>query len=138
MRHSHQDLEFENQDLQNYYNTFVTNGSISQDNALQIGATIEDLDIVDLERFITETTNTEITDVFNSLQCGSRNHLRSFVSSARWSWSDMKQRTHYNQCMCFYLFLIHKFALWSFPYLQALNLDSLGSVVKVCDDNFSF
>ncbi len=73
--------EFENQDLQNYYNMFVTNGRISQDNALQIGATIEDLDIVDLEHYLTATTNLEIIAVFNSLQCGSRNHLRSFISS---------------------------------------------------------
>ena len=73
--------EFLNQELQNYYNLFVANGSISQDNALQIGATIEDLDIVDLERFMGATTNSEILAVFNSLQCGSRNHIRSFVSA---------------------------------------------------------
>ena len=49
--------------------------------ALNIGATIEDLDIVDLEEHIQATTNSDIANVFASLQCGSRNHLRSFTQS---------------------------------------------------------
>ncbi|MGB5419275.1 DUF2202 domain-containing protein [Algibacter sp.] len=73
--------EFANQDLQNFYDQFVIDGAINQANALQIGATIEDLDIVDLQTNINDTNNAEITTVFESLQCGSRNHLRSFVSN---------------------------------------------------------
>ncbi|MDY2586848.1 DUF2202 domain-containing protein [Winogradskyella aquimaris] len=72
--------EFFNQDLQNFYDQFTTEGSVSQINALKIGATIEDLDIVDLQDYIGLTTNTDLISVFNSLQCGSRNHLRSFVN----------------------------------------------------------
>ncbi len=72
---------FANEDLQEYYDRFVLDGAISQANALQIGATIEDLDIVDLQNEMDATTNTDIKAVFESLQCGSRNHLRSFVSS---------------------------------------------------------
>ncbi|WP_148868749.1 DUF2202 domain-containing protein [Tenacibaculum adriaticum] len=72
---------FVNQDLQNLYNQFVIDGAIDQTKALQIGATIEDLDIVDLENNIKVTSNTAIISVFESLQCGSRNHLRSFVSA---------------------------------------------------------
>ena len=34
--------EFSNQDLQNYYNQFIKDGSINKASALQIGATIED------------------------------------------------------------------------------------------------
>ncbi len=71
--------EFENQALQDFYNQFVIDGSVNQANALQIGATIEDLDIVDLQDYTNATTNTSLITVFNSLQCGSRNHLRSFV-----------------------------------------------------------
>lgn len=67
--------------LQDYYNLFVTNGSISSANALQIGATIEDLDIVDLEDYMNDTQNTSIISVFEKLQCGSRNHIRSFVKT---------------------------------------------------------
>jgi hypothetical protein len=73
--------EFQNQNLQELYNQFVVQGKIDLASALQIGATIEDLDIVDLENFINITTNASIKDVFENLQCGSRNHLRSFIAS---------------------------------------------------------
>ena len=73
--------EFAEDNLQSYYNQFIENGQINQINALQIGATIEDLDIVDLEEYIKKTTNSSIISVFESLQCGSENHLRAFVSS---------------------------------------------------------
>jgi len=71
--------QFENQTLQNFYNQFIVDGAVSQANALQIGATIEDLDIVDLVDYINATSNTALINVFESLQCGSRNHLRSFI-----------------------------------------------------------
>jgi hypothetical protein len=67
--------------LQEYYNQFIKNGSLSLTNALKIGATIEDLDIVDLKEYIDSTTNQSVIDVFNNLECGSRNHLRSFNNS---------------------------------------------------------
>lgn len=73
--------EFVNQDLQVFYDQFVVDGAVSKDNALQIGATIEDLDIVDLQDYIDATSNTDLITVFNRLQCGSRNHLRSFVTT---------------------------------------------------------
>ncbi|MDP5104807.1 MAG: DUF2202 domain-containing protein [Polaribacter sp.] len=73
--------QFSNEKLQNLYNQFVLDGQLNTANALQIGATIEDLDIVDLEEYITATSNQSIIDVYENLQCGSRNHLRSFVSA---------------------------------------------------------
>ncbi|MCB0472418.1 MAG: DUF2202 domain-containing protein [Flavobacteriaceae bacterium] len=73
--------EFSDLDLQNFYNQFITDGIVSQVAALTIGATIEDLDIVDLEEHIAATNNTDIINVFTKLQCGSGNHLRAFVSS---------------------------------------------------------
>ena len=73
--------EFEDDHLQDYYNQFVENGQLSQANALQIGATIEDLDIVDLQEFIDHAESPSVIKVFESLKCGSGNHLRSFVSS---------------------------------------------------------
>lgn len=72
--------EFENKEMQDLYDQFVEKGQIDAMNALEVGATIEDLDIVDLEEFIEATSNASIIAVFESLQCGSRNHLRSFVS----------------------------------------------------------
>ncbi|MBO0331163.1 DUF2202 domain-containing protein [[Muricauda] lutisoli] len=76
-----EDGVFENEDLQNWYDTFVQDGIVDEVAALTVGATIEDLDIVDLEEHIKATSNMDIADVFSSLQCGSRNHLRSFVQS---------------------------------------------------------
>lgn len=73
--------EFENINLQNLYNQFVIDGQLNSVKALQIGALIEDLDIVDLENNLNATKNTSIIEVFESLQCGSRNHLRTFVSA---------------------------------------------------------
>ncbi|MBP94089.1 MAG: hypothetical protein CMC55_08240 [Flavobacteriaceae bacterium] len=74
------DGEFANQELQDLYNQFFIDGAISPANAFQIGATIEDLDIVDLQDYINATSNTTLLTIFGKLQCGSRNHLRSFVS----------------------------------------------------------
>lgn len=68
-------------ELQSLYDTFIIDGSKSILDALNIGATIEDLDIVDLQKYISETQNAQIISVYQSLQCGSRNHLRSFTGS---------------------------------------------------------
>ncbi|MDE3740883.1 DUF2202 domain-containing protein [Maribacter polysaccharolyticus] len=73
--------EFENEELQGLYDQLIEKGEIDAINALQVGATIEDLDIVDLQEFIDVTTNTNVIAVFENLQCGSRNHLRSFVGA---------------------------------------------------------
>lgn len=72
---------FNNQEIQSLYNQFIVEGSVSQNNALQVGATIEDLDIQDLQIYIDATSNTSLISVFERLQCGSRNHLRSFTSA---------------------------------------------------------
>ncbi len=70
--------QFKNTELQTYYDQFINEGSVNQSRALMVGATIEDLDIVDLQEYIDATKNTQLISVFQSLQCGSRNHLRSF------------------------------------------------------------
>jgi hypothetical protein len=72
---------FMNQDLQTLYNSLVTLGSGSLINALTVGATIEDLDIKDLEEHLLTIDNQDITCVFNNLMRGSRNHLRSFYAN---------------------------------------------------------
>lgn len=73
--------EFSYQNLQDLYNQFVINGQVSSESALLIGATIEDLDIVDLEDYINDSTNSVLISTYENLQCGSRNHLRSFVTA---------------------------------------------------------
>ena len=60
------------------YTDLVAQGLQSRADALIVGATIEDLDIVDLGQAMQETNNTDIVAVYANLQKGSRNHLRSF------------------------------------------------------------
>ena len=72
--------EFSDQILQGLYTDLIAQGSISEIDALIVGATIEDLDIKDLDEFKAKTTDPDIIRVYNSLTCGSRNHLRAFIS----------------------------------------------------------
>jgi len=71
---------FSNQDMQNLYNQLTAQGDNSLIDALKVGATIEDLDIYDLEEFINQTDKQDIIDVFDFLNCGSRNHMRGFYN----------------------------------------------------------
>ena len=73
--------EFVNPTLQELYNQLVEQGSQSLADALRVGATIEDLDIVDLQTRNAQTERADIQLVYQNLMRGSRNHLRSFVST---------------------------------------------------------
>ena len=72
---------FEDPGLQALYDELTTSGTEDLEAALWVGATIEDLDILDLQEFIDATETETIQSVFESLQCGSRNHLRAFNAS---------------------------------------------------------
>ncbi len=63
------------------YDDLVAQGSLSQADALTVGATIEDLDIFDLQELLEETENEYIVQVYNNLLAGSENHMRAFVSN---------------------------------------------------------
>ena len=54
--------------------------AISLEDALQVGATIEDLDIYDINEFLKHTEEPALVSVYNNLSCGSKNHIRSFNS----------------------------------------------------------
>jgi hypothetical protein len=69
---------FSNPALQGLYDTLIALGSASLLDAYIVGATIEDLDIYDLRRLSVEIDNQDITVVFDSLELGSRNHMRAF------------------------------------------------------------
>ena len=72
---------FQNTELQNIYNSLIEKGETSLIDALIVGATIEDLDINDLDDWMLKIDNSDINAVFEKLQCGSRNHLRAFTNS---------------------------------------------------------
>ncbi len=71
--------QFSNADLQSLYNQLMTAGSASLLDALKVGATIEEVDILDLEKRMAQTTNTRILKVYSALEKGSEAHLRAFV-----------------------------------------------------------
>lgn len=65
--------------LAELYRQLVAKGKKSYIDALQVGATIEDLDIYDLQQYIAGTENQVILRVYQNLAKGSRNHLRAFT-----------------------------------------------------------
>ncbi len=70
---------FTSDSLQKLYNELVAKGNISLQEALKVGATIEDLDIYDLERFIANTKNPDVIEVYEKINNGSMNHMRAFT-----------------------------------------------------------
>lgn len=77
-----QDLgSFTNETLQALYEQLVAAGSQSLADALTVGATIEDLDIVDLQDSLAQTDKADISLVYENLMKGSRNHLRAFTNT---------------------------------------------------------
>jgi hypothetical protein len=69
---------FEDQVLQALYNTLMASGQVSVIEAMKVGALIEETDIRDINGKKAATNKTDIIQVYDSLLCGSRNHLRSF------------------------------------------------------------
>jgi hypothetical protein len=61
------------------YKQLTERGEKSLLDALIVGATIEDLDINDLNKLISETNNLDIVNVYENLNRGSRNHMRAFT-----------------------------------------------------------
>ncbi len=70
---------FNNQELQSLYNNLTIQVNISLIDALKVGATIEDLDINDIDDFIVNTSKQDLLKVYGNLTCGSKNHIRSFT-----------------------------------------------------------
>jgi len=70
---------FYSDELQNLYAELVEKGQQSYVDALEVGATIEDLDIDDLMKAIDATDNLALKMTYQSLLEGSKNHLRSFI-----------------------------------------------------------
>lgn len=67
--------------IQKLYDELVLRGLTSLESAYDVGATIEDLDIYDLETLKKATVKQDILVTYNNLQKGSRNHLRAFVKN---------------------------------------------------------
>jgi len=89
--------EFTNPLFESLYGQLVEQGSLSQADALIVGATIEDLDIFDLEELLAQTENEYIIQVYSNLLAGSENHLRAFVSNLERQTGDGYQPVYLDQ-----------------------------------------
>ncbi|WP_051321668.1 DUF2202 domain-containing protein [Chrysiogenes arsenatis] len=69
---------FANETFQTLYNTLVAQGSASLGAALQVGASIEQLDIDDIDHGLTLNMPTDVRTILQNLRQGSVNHLSSF------------------------------------------------------------
>jgi|GEM_PF-867864 len=67
-------------ELQTLYDTLVAKGSVSATAALEVGKSIEEVDIADLDARITRTDETDVLAAFKNLRAGSVNHLRAFTN----------------------------------------------------------
>lgn len=83
--------------FQSLYEQLVDQGSLSQAEALKVGATIEELDIVDLEERLAQTENAYIIQVYTNLLAGSENHLRAFVSNLERQTGELYLPAHLDQ-----------------------------------------
>ena len=70
---------FSNNELQNLYNDLMAKGTASLISALRVGAYIEEIDILDLQIALENTSHQDIQMVYQNLLEGSKNHLRAFV-----------------------------------------------------------
>lgn len=75
--------QFVDHALQNLYNDLLQKGNASVNDALTVGAIIEEVDIVDLKVRSLASDNQDINYVYEQLMLGSRNHLRAFVKNLR-------------------------------------------------------
>ncbi len=62
------------------YEALTAEGRMGDVAALRVGATIEDLDLRDIREMSARTTEPAALDLYATLSCGSRNHMRSFAS----------------------------------------------------------
>jgi hypothetical protein len=74
-------------ELQKLYDTLIEKGSESIINAIEVGATIEDLDIFDLDEMLSKNYDADVDRVLSNLKKGSENHMRAFI----------RQLTKYNE-----------------------------------------
>lgn len=81
---------FTSSKIQKLYDNLVSQGNISLLDALKVWATIEDLDIYDIDTQMKDIDNADIIAVYTQLKRGSGNHMRAFVKNitqAGWSYT---------------------------------------------------
>jgi hypothetical protein len=72
--------QFSDPTLQGLDTQLLAKGAVSVDEALQVGALIEEYDLVDIGARRAHSTKPDILAAYDQLMLGSRNHLRGFHS----------------------------------------------------------
>ena len=62
-----------------------------------MGGAIEEIDILDLQEHLAHTNHRDIQTVYENLRRGSRNHLRSFVSTLQTQTGEIYQPQYLSQ-----------------------------------------
>ena len=72
--------EFQNEELQDLFNSLQESGQSDKISALKAGALIEETDILDIQKELNENVDhQDVRFVYENLIRGSSNHLRAFV-----------------------------------------------------------
>jgi hypothetical protein len=71
--------DFTDSELSQLYTALIARVETSEAEAYTVGATIEDLDIYDLDLKATQSQNSELQNLYANLKCGSENHMRAFT-----------------------------------------------------------
>jgi hypothetical protein len=69
---------FNDPDLQALFDQLIAKGSLSAQDAFEVGVMIEEKDIADITAQLALTSDSQIVSVLESLRSGSENHLRAF------------------------------------------------------------
>jgi hypothetical protein len=74
---------FQNQTLQKIHDELLAKGLSSDQDALTVAATFEEISIIDLEKELDATHAEDVKAMYQGLLAGSRKHLRSYVSDLK-------------------------------------------------------
>lgn len=69
---------FANPELQKLYDNLIAQGSVSAQEAIQVGITIEKTDIADIDEMLSDGLPDDVVAVLEALRSGSLNHLAAF------------------------------------------------------------
>jgi hypothetical protein len=75
--------EFGSGDLQKLYADLIALGSSSEVDALSTAAMIEEFDIVEIKKNVSDTNRDDVIAAYNKLMAGSENHLRIFTDKLK-------------------------------------------------------
>jgi len=74
---------FQNQTMQKVHDELLAKGLRSDQDALKVAASFEEISIVDLEKELAATKALDIKTMYQGLLAGSRKHLRSYVNDLK-------------------------------------------------------